>query len=375
MAARVWLSVAHWSGQFAVDFTLANLHSYCTVLADKLATSGRSCLLAYDTRFLSQTFARDLRRLLAERGVATLIAAAPSTIPAIRCGLAQGKADCALVVSAGNMPYWYNGLILLSRHADLALPADVVAEAALPVAGDRFPPPPLDERDPSTLDLRAAYLDSLRSQVDVELIRRASMTIFVDAMNGSSAGYLPAIIGDGQTKAIEINREPDPLFGRMAPHPAENGLARLRKLVRESDSHVGMAIAADGTALAVTDSAGNLIDGNRLLVLLATYLQSEHRLRGTIIAPEQGRAVVAPYEQQLGLKVEYADDAPQAVAAALQNERGGLLAAHIGAGCFYVGRPVPEADAVLAALLLIEMSARSGRRLGTLIDELDDRAS
>lgn len=371
MGARVRLHTSAWYGQFAVDFTLTKLYQTCVPLAERLAAAKRSCLLAYDTRFMSQLFARELRRLLLSKGVVAPIAAAPATLPTVQHALMRGQADCALCVSASNLPYWFNGLILVSRNQDDYLPDDA-GEILLPRL-DVFPVP-VEENDPGLLDLRASYLDLLRSQVEVDTIRRATMTIFVDAMNGSAAGYLPAIIGEGQTKAIEINREPDPLFGKLPPHPTENGLARLRKLVRESDSHVGVAISADGTALGVVDNTGTLVNGDVLLALLASYLQNQHRLRGMVVAPEDSRPLLSTYEQRLGLRMEYASDPDAVVAATLQNERLSLLIGRNASGTFYAGRSAIAADAVQMALLVIEMIARSGGKLRTLIDELDDQA-
>jgi phosphomannomutase len=369
MAARVRLYTSRWSGQFAVDFTLAALIARCEPLAEQLAASRRTCLLTYDTRFMSQLFARELRRLFNERGVSTLFASSHVSLPITRHALSTGQADCALSVSAGNLPYWHNGLILVSRHADLVLPKRSSAEAATAV----FPPPSLDENDPQVRDLRGPYIEMLRAQIDVDAIRRATMTIFVDVMNGASAGCIPAIIGEGQTKAIEINREADPLFGRLVPHPLENGLARLRKLVRESDSHVGVAIAADGTALSVVDNMGNVVAGAKLLLLLARYLQNEYRARGTVITPPEDRAILGPHEQRLGLRVEYAEQ-PDTTIATAYNDRS-LLIGRTPDECFSVGRAASEADAVLAALLVIELIARSGGRLNTLVEELDERTA
>jgi phosphomannomutase len=368
MGTRARLYTSRWSGQFAVDVTLAQLYGRCERLADQLAAANRSCLLAYDTRFMSQLFARELQRVLIGRGVPAQIASSATPLTAVQHALVRGHADCSLCVGAGSLPYWYSGLTLISRHQDLVLPHAV---DGLSQRTPEFPPPPLDERDPSLVDLRAPYIEMLRGQIDVEMIRRTTMTIFVDAMNGTAAGYLPAVVGEGNAKAIEINREPDPLFGRLTPNPAENGLARLRKLVRESDSHVGVAISADGSALGVVDNAGNQVDGELLLLLLANYLQRQHRLKGTIIAPEACRARIGDRDQQLGVRVEYADAADAAIEAALDGERAALLVGYAGNGLFALGRANPGGDALLIALIVLEMVARFGGKLRALLDELD----
>ena len=170
--------------------------------------------------------------------------------------------------------------------------------------------PPLENTERNQFDLRGPYLEALRAAVDIDLIRRATLTLFVDPMNGTTSGYIPAAIGEGgQTKAIEINREIDPLFGRQSPQPSESGLNRLRKLVKESDSHLGVALSADGRALSVADSAGELVTPLDLTRLLASYLSRQHRQRGLVVGPlppEGEPASLRAWADEAGLKVESA---------------------------------------------------------------------
>src|SRR6266542_4348728 len=188
-------------------------------------------------------------------------------------------------------------------------------DAATPAFDDpavQFPAPQLDTTDRTQVDLRGPYLESLRDAIDIDLIRRATLTVFVDPMNGTTSGYIPAAIGEGgQTKAIEINRELDPLFGRQSPQPSGSGLNRLRKLVKESDSHLGVALSADGRAISVVDSVGELVAPLDLTRLLASYLSRQHRQRGLVVGPlprEGEPASLRAWADEAGLKVELLAD-------------------------------------------------------------------
>ena len=144
------------------------------------------------------------------------------------------------------------------------------------------------------------------------------------------AGQRDKAIGEGgQTKAIEINRETDPLFGRQPPQPSEAALQRLRKLVRESDSHLGVALSADGRALSVTDNTGEILAPVDLALLLASYLNRQYRQRGAIVAPlapDSTGAAVEPaglrsWEASTGLKIEFSADAGTRIAELLAQDR------------------------------------------------------
>jgi phosphoglucosamine mutase len=370
MNPRYRLLAHTWEAVYAAEFTLDQVRRRGAMFASGLAERGWSCLVAYDTRFMGNLFARALSVDLNTRGVRSRLAAASTPLPAVYYALDRKLADCALVVTARKRPYYYNGVVMISPASGITL--------GDPDQQDLQPFAPLIDTVAASADqpdLRADYLDSLRSAVDIELIRRVTMTIFVDPMNGTTAGVVPALLGEGgQTRAIEINREPDPLFGKITPHPAEAGLVRLKKLVRESDSHLGLAISADGTALAVIDKSGEQIDTTELALLLGNYLARQYRHRGLLVAPQSAVSSLftstrfIAFEDASGHKIELTPTPETRIAELLDQEKPGLLLGANAEGEISIGRLAAYPDALLAGLLVAEMVARSGGNLRTLID-------
>ncbi len=357
-----------WEAIFAVDFTLDQARRRVAPLAHSLASQRRNCLVAYDTRFMGQALARALAQDIADQGGRVTLATTPAPLPAVRYALDTGRADCALVVSARNRPAHFNGLLLYRGPVfDIALtldPADAVpVEITFPLTSE-LPPE-------QQLDLRPAYLDAVRARLDLDVIRRVSLTIFVDAMGGTTGNAVTTLLGDGgQTRAIEINRDADPLFGRVTPLPREASLTRLKKLVRESDSHLGLAFSADGTALAVVDKNGEQIEVAEIALLLASYLARQYRQRGAVVIPEGALpdARFAAWEDAIGLKVEPTSEPAARVAALLSNERRGLLVGCSHDGELIVGSDAATPDALLAGMYVAELIARNGGNLRTLLD-------
>lgn len=387
--------VAHlWEGIFAAEFTLEHVRQRCQKLGALLAKRQWSCLVAYDTRFMSNLFANDVGRHLKLQGISAHLAAGSAPLPAVQFALEQQRTDCALVVSARNRPYWYNGLVLLEpgrrpaeqriqayelgwSHPDPSEPKQSAMSVVVP-----FPvlngPGDYDYSEP-LYDLRGPYLESLRNVVDLTIIRRATMTIFVDPMNGTTAGYMPSVIGDGnQTMAIEINRETDPLFGKLTPLPVESGLTRLRKLVRESDSHLGLAFSADGTALAVIDKNGEQLEYVEVALLLAAYLARHYRQKGLVIIPPPARDTaiasmmdgLPTWEKAMGLKIEILPHPTARIGEMLEKGAANLLVGCTEGGELVLGHYHSYPDALLTGLLLIELVARSGGNLRALLNEL-----
>jgi len=385
MTSRLRLITNYWEGIVAADFTLEQVRQRSARLGEMLADQALTCLVAYDTRFMSSLFAQDIYRSFTELGVPVSMVPTPVPLPAVQLALDKQRADCAIIVSARNRPYWYNGLVLLDPgQSTLSLQAEATT-AVLP------PPVPFPEipeggtpgqaiTTDTTLDLRRPYLDMFHNLVDLNLIRRSTLTVFADPMHGTMVGYLPAVMGEGsQTKAIEINREPDPLFDRLPPLPAHTNLARLRKLVRESDSNLGLAFSADGTALGVVDKNGEQPTLLDTALLLASYLVRQHRQKGVVIAPPPMNGTplaaaatrgISAWEQVLGFRVELADDPTARITEFLEDGQQDLLLGCTNAGEIIINKYSTYPDALIAGLLLVELIARSGGTLRASLNEL-----
>jgi len=384
MNAHPQLTDMSWEGVFAADFTLEQVRKRCSHLSKELQRRGEPCLLAYDTRFMANLFARDIYRMLERHKVPVSLASAPAPLPAVYNALVQRRASTALVVSARNKPYWYSGLVLLKPGEADTLQLHEPPESDTASNSYSFPLPPdsfVQGETPgvrATIDLRSLYLEMLVRHVDVELIRRSTMTIFVDPIHGTTAGYLPAIIGEqSQTMAIEINRETDPLFNKFTPLPVAANLVRLRKLVRESDSHLGLAFSADGTALGVVDKNGEQIDQLEMVLLLASYLAQQYRQKGLVVVPHPSSseklvtmAGLETWQDTHGLKLELAEDATARIAESLAQDPPDLLVGCTSEGGLILGHYSFYPDALLAGLLLIELVARSAGNLRPHLDEL-----
>ncbi|NOK58347.1 MAG: phosphoglucomutase [Chloroflexi bacterium AL-W] len=374
MSQRPRLHRHYWEGIYSANFTLDRIQQRIHHLVDVLNAHHWSCLVAYDTRFMGRQFAHYVYDVLHISGVEAHFCPTPVPIPFVELALVdQRLADCAIVISAGNRPHWYNGITVLAPPVDEQLMPE---QHVLDPPQSIFPFPPVSDMLGTEADLHTPYFDVVHSIIDIELIRRSTLTVFIDPMSGSTSGAIPALIGDsGQTKAIEINREMDPLFSRQIPHPAEAELNRLRKLVRDSDSHMGIALSADGRAIGVVDTNGERKSLLEVTLLLSQYLVRQYRQKGVVVIPQCADTAidVDEWAQNLGITVEALADPSQRIIDLLNNDRNKLLAGVTPTGALTLGRYSDSPDAILAAMLLIEMTARSGGKLHTLLDDLHEK--
>ena len=375
MSQRARLQWSRWEGVYSADFALDGVRRRSRRMAEVALAHQWGCLVAHDTRFMGAHFARYAYRVIEQTAVPVGFCPTPTSVPMIELAIERRRYACALVVTAGNRPHWFNGLHALVPLAEIN-PLDLSVEPLSEPAAPFFPPDLLPAGEQTQVDLRTPYIEALRELIDIDLVRRATLTLFVDPMNGSTSGLVPAILGEGaQTRAVEINREADPLFNRQTPLPSEATLARVRKLVKESDSHLGVAISADGRALGVCDNTGELATPLEVALLLGQHLSRQHRLRGLIIVPQQAEmpAGLASWEAATGQKVEVSADPSARIAEIVASDRTTLLVGMTAAGEPTIGRYTGSADATLAALVLFELIAVAGGKLRTQLEELRGR--
>src|SRR5512145_3202261 len=161
MSQRPHLSCYQWEGIYTADFTLDGIMRRCQQLTEVLIARKWSCLVAYDTRFMAGHFAHYVYNRLTEQGVQVSFCSTPAPFPTVELALSQKRADTALIISASNRQFWYNGIIMLAPPdagalMDAQLPPPVMTDLNLP-----FPSPSLDIVEPTQIDLRAPYLEML----------------------------------------------------------------------------------------------------------------------------------------------------------------------------------------------------------------------
>ena len=117
---------------------------------------------------------------------------------------------------------------------------------------------------------KAAYLEHLRSVVDVEGIRKASLKVVVDTMYGCGMGYLEDFLRSAGCKVQVLHCCRDPLFGGIVPEPMGKWLTELRDEVLKSQADLGLAMDGDADRFGVIDREGNYLSANQVLYLLLT---------------------------------------------------------------------------------------------------------
>jgi alpha-D-glucose phosphate-specific phosphoglucomutase len=376
-----------WRALIAEEITMANVRRVAGAVARVLGERGtarRGVFIGYDTRFLSERFAREAAAVLAAQGVPVTLASAPAPTPAIALAVVSGRKACGLNITAGHDPPEYSGMKFTIAGGAPAPPDMIQAIERLaneiPPAGASSSPGAAERPKAGTrsrrrgagavrlTDIRSSYLRRLGGQVRSAAIRKARLKIACDPRHGASIGYLDGALAKVALTLETIHVDAHPEFRGEGAGCEEPDLKPLARLVRRGRLHLGLATDGDGDRFGIVDAGGAFIQPNHFHAILADYLLETRRPPGGVarsvatthlidaVCALHGRTV---YETAVGF----------AHLSRHLRSRRAFLACEENAGLGLRGH-VPERDGILAGLLAAEMVAVRRKSLRDQISDL-----
>jgi len=201
-------------------------------------------------------------------------------------------ADAGVVISASHNPYYDNGIKIFApsgRKLDDATERRIEAD----IAEGRFSD--IHEQNTGTLSdrsLREKYLGYLWQEVAGELALR-DLKIVIDCANGAASELAPRLFNELGARVIAINDQPDGRninLGCGSLH-----IEGLQQRVLADRADLGVAFDGDADRALFVDEAGNFVDGDATMWVLANYMQSRGELDQDL--------VVSTVMTNLGLEV------------------------------------------------------------------------
>jgi phosphoglucomutase len=374
---KIKFGTSGWRGILADDFTFANARLVCQGIADFLKEEGdtsQGVVVAYDTRFLSETFAAIAAEVMAGNGIPSFFTIRDTPTPVVSHAIREGKRIGGINITASHNPSEYNGIKFSPAQGGPA--PTPVTSAIEDLIRDSAPEkvksmPFADARDRgliTDIDPRASYFGHLRKLLDTEALRRAGLKVAVDVLYGTGRDYLDAFLRDNGVEVEVLHGYRDTLFGGQRPEPSAEYLEPLTEAIKKTGARLGLAVDADADRFGVMDGQGHYHEATMILGLLFDHLIKTRGWEGGVarsvatshlldkVAAVYGRPV---FETKVGFKYlgEYILSG-QALMVGEESE-GFSMKDHL-----------PEKDGILASLLVTEMVAKTGKGIPELLDDL-----
>ena len=232
-----------------------------------------------DTRESGPHIAGQIAAGLKQEGVSAVSAGIIST-PGVACLVRKDAFSAGVVISASHNPYHDNGVKLFAGSG-MKFPDETEEQLEIEILRHRNGEP-LSPAQPLVADrkLDEEYLAFLHGCV-LPGARLAGLKIVLDCANGAASSLGPDLFQSLGAAVTAIHNQPD---GRNinaacgSLHPES-----LCRKVLEQNAALGVAFDGDADRAMFVSASGRVVDGDGVLLMLARYLRSTGRLKGTRI--------------------------------------------------------------------------------------------
>jgi phosphoglucosamine mutase len=290
----------------------------------------------------------------------------PMPTPGIAYLARTARAQAGVVISASHNPYYDNGIKFFSPAGE-KLP-DKTEQAIEEVM--QQPARTVDSRDLGKAtrypDAAGRYIEYCKATI-ANHVTLDGLNIVLDCANGASYHIAPSVLSELGARLHVIGDEPDGFninegFGATAP-------AALQAAVLEQGADLGIALDGDGDRLIMVDHQGEIVNGDKLILIMALARARRGELQG---------GVVGTVMSNLGLEQAFRANNIEFARAAVGDryvlemmkangwQLGGEASGHI----ICLDKST-TGDGIVAALEVLQVMHDSGKSLAELASEMD----
>jgi len=209
------------------------------------------------------------------------------------------------------------------------------------------------------------YAVALEATVDPTAIAQARFKLVIDYSFGAVASVMPNALAKLGADVLAVNPYAS-TSGRLGFDPAA-AAERVAGLVRASGAHLGAVIDPDGDRLTVIDDAGRVLDPTQALLAFID-LVSDHLVGDAIAVPVNTTLHAEQIALLHGVRLQLTKLSTPALMDAARQPGVGFAAD--GSGGFILPGFLPAFDAAAGLLKLLDVLARTGVTLSSVVDAL-----
>ena len=330
----------------------------------KVLGKGRQVVLGKDTRVSGYLFESLLQAGFIAAGVDTALTG-PLPTPAIAHLTRTIRATAGVVISASHNPYYDNGIKFFQGdghkfddvleqeiekhfHQPMRTASDLGKATRMPDAAGRY------------IEFCKSTFPATRSLSGYSLV--------VDCANGACYDLAPRVFRELGANIHVIANEPDGY--NINQDCGTESTAALVEAVIKHKANAGIAFDGDGDRLVMVDEAGNILDGDKILFLLARHRQQAGILAGGVVGTIMSNYGFEKSLERHGIDLYRTQVGDRHVLEELRSRGwclGGEPSGHIV--CF---DKTTTGDGIVAALQVLNAMVSTDTVLSLLTGDLDD---
>ena len=323
-------------------------------------------IIGRDTRISCDMIEQALTAGLTSTGVNVMTVGTIPT-PAIAYLTKTIETDSGIMISASHNPYQDNGIKIfgpdgfkLTDDQELEIEhlidnSDEIKNASYEQIGKLY----------SGNELSQKYIQHIKQSISGDL---SGIKIALDCANGATTGVAPFIFGDLEADIETIGCKPNGI--NINDNVGSTKINTIANFVKENNVDVGFAFDGDGDRVLAVDSKGNIVDGDKIMFILAKHLKEQGELKDNM--------VVSTVMSNIGFYKAIEENALQSVKTAVGDRYvveemrnndyslGGEQSGHI-----ILMNHATTGDGILTAVKLADIIKSSGKSLEELANEVN----
>jgi phosphoglucosamine mutase len=339
-----------------VDFALR----LASAAARVLAPDGGKVLVGKDTRLSGYMFEAALEAGFVAAGVDVLMIG-PLPTPAIAYLTQKFECDFGVVISASHNPYEDNGIKFFNgQGGKLNDESEIEIEKHLEE-------PPITQESPRLgtarrVDKSRVHYQQFCSSTIPAGLNLEGLKIVIDCAHGAGYKVAPRTLTDLGAEVLPIGCSPN---GRnINLNCGSTSPQLLQMMVPGVQADVGIALDGDGDRLVMVDRAGQLVDGDQLLYIIAESRKAAGQLVGPVVGTVMSNLGLEHALAKVGIEFKRAKVGDRYVLEMLR-ETGGVLGGETSGHLLCLDKTT-TGDALVSALQVLAIMKQTGKTLAQL---------
>ncbi|HEX7477911.1 MAG TPA: phosphomannomutase/phosphoglucomutase [Polyangiales bacterium] len=323
-------------------------------------------VLSRDCRLSSPRLHTALRRGLLETGL-SLIDIGVGPTPMMYFSVFHLETDGGVQITGSHNPPEDNGFKLMSGKSTLA--GDEIRELRTMIERRDFELPGNGRSE--DFDPLPAYAGYMKGNIRLQ---RTNLRFAIDAGNGAGGpAALLAMHALGLSPQA-MYCEMDGAFPNHHPDPSlPENVAELVERVRRDGLDVGIAYDGDADRIGVVDNKGNVIFGDRLMILLSRHILARHPGAAILGEVKCSQTLYDDVARHGGRPIVWKTG--HSLIKRKMKEENALLAGEMSGHVFFADRYFGYDDAIYASLRLLEIMAQTDLPLDQVLADVPQTCS
>jgi len=236
-------------------------------------------VIGRDTRISCDMIEHALTAGLTSTGVNVMTVGTIPT-PAIAYLTKTIETDSGIMISASHNPYQDNGIKIfgpdgfkLTDEQELEIESlidnsEQIKNASFEKIGKVY----------GGNELTQKYIQHIKQSINGDL---SDIKIALDCANGATTGVAPFIFGDLEADIETIGCQPNGI--NINDNVGSTKIETISEFVKENNVDVGFAFDGDGDRVLAVDAEGNVVDGDKIMFILAKHLKEQGELKDNMV--------------------------------------------------------------------------------------------